>query len=79
MGNSGQEVHSKWSHVKDVAGGVHSRNPMSVAVRVRKKFRDIDPSVPVLKIDTVEEQMNDLLAQERLVAELSAFFGVSVS
>jgi ABC-type antimicrobial peptide transport system permease subunit len=29
----------------------------------------------VLKIDTVEEQMNDVLAQERLVAALSAFFG----
>jgi hypothetical protein len=48
---------------------------MSVAVRDRKELRDIDPSLPVLKIDTVEEQMNDLLAQERLVAELSAFFG----
>jgi hypothetical protein len=48
-------------------------NPMSVAVRVRKQLRGIDPSLPVLKIDTVEEQSNDLLA------ELSAFFGLGVS
>jgi hypothetical protein len=34
----------------------------------------LTPGLPVLKIDTVEEQMNDLLAQERLVAELSALF-----
>jgi len=53
-------------------------NPMSVAVRVRKELRDIDPSLSVLKIDTVKEQMNDLMAQERLVAE-PAFFGLSAS
>ena len=28
-----------------------------------------------LKIDTVDEQLNDVLVQERLVASLSAFFG----
>ena len=50
-------------------------NPMSFAVFVRKELRDIDPSLPVLKIDTVEEQVRDVLAQERLLAGLSAFFG----
>jgi ABC-type antimicrobial peptide transport system permease subunit len=31
--------------------------------------------LPVLKIDTVEEQLNDVLVQERLVAMLGCFFG----
>jgi ABC-type antimicrobial peptide transport system permease subunit len=48
---------------------------MSFAESVRKELRDIDPSLPVLKIDTVKEQVRDVLAQERLLAGLSAFFG----
>jgi predicted permease len=50
-------------------------NPAAVAARVRRELRDIDPNLPVLKIDTVEEQLNDVLAQERLVAALASFFG----
>jgi predicted permease len=50
-------------------------NPMNFAVFVRKELRDIDPSLPVLKIDTVDEQVKDVLAQDRLLAGLSAFSG----
>jgi predicted permease len=50
-------------------------NPKSIAPLVRQELRDIDPSLPVLRIDTVDEQLNDSLVEERLVALLSIFFG----
>jgi predicted permease len=50
-------------------------SPKSVAASVRQELRDIDPSLPVLRIDTVDEQLNDSLVEERLVASLASFFG----
>jgi predicted permease len=50
-------------------------NPKSIAASVRQELRNIDPSLPVLRIDTVDEQLNDSLVEERLVASLSSFFG----
>ncbi|HEV2688393.1 MAG TPA: ABC transporter permease, partial [Bryobacteraceae bacterium] len=51
-------------------------NPAGMAARVRQELRAIDPALPVLKIDTVEEQLDDVLVQERLIAALSSFLGV---
>jgi predicted permease len=50
-------------------------NPKSIAASVRQELKDIDPSLPVLRIDTVDEQLNDSLVEERLVASLAGFFG----
>jgi predicted permease len=50
-------------------------DPRAMAATLRRELRKIDPDLPVLKIDTVDEQLNDVLVQERLVASLSAFFG----
>jgi predicted permease len=50
-------------------------DPRAMAATLRRELRNIDPNLPVLKIDTVDEQLNDILVQERLVASLSAFFG----
>jgi predicted permease len=50
-------------------------NPMSVAASVRRELRDIDPNLPVLRMDTVEEQLDSVLAQERVIATLTTFFG----
>jgi predicted permease len=51
-----------------------SGNPGAMAPRIRQELRDIDPSLPVLRTDTIEEQLDDVLAQERLIADLSAGF-----
>ncbi len=51
------------------------RDPRAMAATLRRELREVDPNLPVLKIDTVDEQLNDVLVQERLVAALSAFFG----
>jgi predicted permease len=50
-------------------------DPLAVAASVRRELQDLDPSLPVLKIDTVDQQLDDVLAQDRLIAELSGFFG----
>jgi predicted permease len=50
-------------------------NPASLASLVRRELRDIDPTLPVLRIDTVEEQLDSVLAQERMIAQLTGFFG----
>jgi predicted permease len=49
--------------------------PAGMADRVRQELRDIDPNLPVLRIDTFEEQLDDVLAQERLITTLAAGFG----
>src|SRR5262245_8605082 len=50
-------------------------DPRAMMATLRRELRDVDPNLPILKIDTVDEQLNDVLVQERLVAALSAFFG----
>jgi predicted permease len=51
-------------------------NPATVSASIRQELRDIDPSLPVLKINTIEEQLDDALVQERTVAALAGFLGV---
>jgi predicted permease len=50
-------------------------NPTAVASVVREEFRNIDPRLPVIRIETIEQQLDNLLVQERLIATLSAVFG----
>jgi len=50
-------------------------DPAAVAGDVRRVLHDLDPLLPILRIDTIDEQLGDALAQERLVATLSLGFG----
>ena len=51
-------------------------NPTGVAAAIGKELREIAPNLPVLRIDTIEQQIGESLAEERLIAALSGFFGV---
>jgi len=53
-------------------------DPRALSARVRDTIHKTEPTLAVLKIDTVGEQLNDVLAQDRLVAALSAFFATAV-
>jgi len=47
----------------------------ALVAAIRRELRETEPALPVLDIDTVDEQLDSLLFQERLVADFSAFFG----
>jgi predicted permease len=53
-----------------------ARNPLGIVSSIRNELREIDPNLPVFRIDTVEEQLNTVLVQERMIATLAGFFGI---
>lgn len=49
--------------------------PLAIADAIRAAIRAIDPLLPILRINTTEQQLDDVLAQDRLVASLSTALG----
>jgi len=50
-----------------------AKSPMFTALR--RQVRDLDPNLPVFRMRTMEMQVDQSLATERLVASLSGVFG----
>jgi predicted permease len=50
-------------------------DPKQIMSTMRRKVQRLDPNVPVYAMRTTEEQIDDSLKTERLVASLSAVFG----
>jgi predicted permease len=50
-------------------------NLPGLTARIRDEFRAIDPALPILSIDSMEQDVDKTLVQERIIAFLSAFFG----
>ncbi|MBY0493781.1 MAG: ABC transporter permease [Cyanobacteria bacterium] len=51
--------------------------PLTIADDVRREIRAIDPLLPVLSINTPDQQLEGLLAQDRIVASLSTALGAT--
>jgi hypothetical protein len=51
-------------------------NGTALVSAMRREVRAANATLPVLEIDMVDEQLDGLLFQERLIADFSAFFGV---
>ena len=51
-------------------------DPRAVASELRKVIAQVAPNLPVQDIATLTERVNRLLAQERLIAQITAFFGL---
>ena len=51
-------------------------SPESLVGAVRQAIREVDRNVPILAFTTLAEEVNNSLAQERVVAELSSLFGL---
>jgi predicted permease len=49
------------------------------ANRVRSELAAIDPGLPVIGVDTMDEQLDDVLAQDRLLADLAVAAGLVVA
>ena len=54
-------------------------DPRALALPVRQAVQAAAPSLPILDVDTVDERLGDVLAQDRLIASLAAFFALLVS
>jgi ABC-type antimicrobial peptide transport system permease subunit len=66
--SNGAEVRWLVARVAGDTGGV--------IVAIRRELREMDPNVPVLRTQMLEEYVNATLHRERLIAFLSAFFGI---
>jgi predicted permease len=47
----------------------------AVAAQVRTALRALDPQLPIMKIDTLDEQLDAVLFQDRLITNLAVTFG----
>jgi macrolide transport system ATP-binding/permease protein len=52
-------------------------NPAIVAGAVRQALAAIDPNLPVLRVDTLSDDVGRALTRESVVASLAVFFGVA--
>jgi predicted permease len=67
--------HQDVSHLDAMCVAVRTAdNRSGLVARISQELAAIDPNVPVLRISSIEEQMNESLVQERLIAQISAFF-----
>jgi predicted permease len=53
-----------------------SSDPNLMFASLRRKIAELDPAMPVYQMKTLERQLDDTLSTERLIALLSAAFGV---
>jgi putative ABC transport system permease protein len=51
-------------------------DPRQLYDAIRREVRNLDSAIPVLNTFTMDEQVNNNVSQERLIATLSGFFGV---
>ena len=53
-----------------------SADPKPLIEAVRREVRNLDSAIPVTETVTMDQQLNNHISQERLIATLSSFFGV---
>jgi predicted permease len=53
-----------------------ANNATALTAPIRQIFQALDKDLPVFNVKSFEQQLNEALAQDRLVATLSGFFGV---
>jgi predicted permease len=51
-------------------------DPLAMTGAIREAIRRIDPNLPLIGIKTQQQQIDESLAQERMFANLSSFFGL---
>jgi predicted permease len=67
---TGDDQYAYWLQVRSVG------DPAKVTGEVRAALAGIDPSLPILKIQTIEEQLDLLIDEQRFVSKLAGFFAV---
>jgi predicted permease len=54
----------------------YTGNSTAVSAAVQNTIHSIDPNLPITNVTTLDQQVSGSIAQQRLVAQLSAFFGL---
>jgi predicted permease len=66
----GDDQYAYWLQIRSVG------DPAKITAEVRAALADMDPNLPVLKTQTVDEQIDDLIDQQRFVSKLAGFFAL---
>jgi predicted permease len=80
-GTTPPTVYQPFRQTLDSIGPMHfevrtAADPKVIIPAVRRVVRGLDPDLPLYDVKTQNEQINELLLQQRLFAELSSFFGL---
>jgi predicted permease len=54
----------------------YTGDPLTVVAAIRRTIHDVDPRLPISDVITLEQQVKRSITNQRLVAQLSAFFGL---
>jgi predicted permease len=54
----------------------YTGDPTAVSTAVQSTIHSIDPNLPITSVTTLDQQVSGSIAQQRLVAQLSTFFGL---
>ena len=71
-----QRGSEKWSHFINNAQLHAKGNVASLEPGIREAFREADPNFTIMKIQTMQDQVDANFDQQRAVAQLSSLFGV---
>jgi predicted permease len=67
---TGDDQYAYWLQIGSVG------DPAKIIREVRAALAEIDPNLPVLKIQAIEEQLDDLIDEQRFVSKLAGFFAL---
>ena len=54
----------------------YTGDPATAVAAIRRSIHDVDPRLPISEVVTLDEQVARSITNQRLVAQLSAFFGL---
>jgi predicted lysophospholipase L1 biosynthesis ABC-type transport system permease subunit len=66
----GNDQFAYWLQIRSVG------DPAKMAGEVRAALAEIDPNLPVLKTQTIDEQVEDLIDRQTFVSKLAGFFAL---
>jgi len=68
---------TRWDRSRSLCYAVRTAgDPLVLSASVRSAIREIDPNLPMFNVKTQSRQIEEALAQERMLAQLASFFGV---
>jgi ABC-type antimicrobial peptide transport system permease subunit len=66
----GDDQYAHWLQIRNVG------DPAKITGEVRAALAEIDPNLPILETQTIDERLDHLIDQERFVTKLAGFFAV---